>query len=100
MKNLLAAQEFFKDDRFQKLVGVNIEEVGDGYAVCGVNLDENHFNADGIVQHKTGYLYTRRFGVRGCRQQRGIFHRHAVEFRAIPPKDDGQIYQGESRPCG
>ena len=56
MKNLLAAQEFFKDDRFQKLVGVNIEEVGDGYAVCGVNLDENHFNADGIVQG--GVIYT------------------------------------------
>ena len=56
LKNLLAAQEFFKDDRFQKLVGVNIEEVGDGYAVCGVNLDENHFNADGIVQG--GVIYT------------------------------------------
>ena len=56
LKNLLAAQEFFKDDRFQKLVGVNIEEVGDGYAGWGVNLDENHFNADGIVQG--GVIYT------------------------------------------
>ncbi len=56
MKNLLSAKEFFKDDKFQQLVGVNIEEASDGHAICGINLNEKHFNADGIVQG--GVIYT------------------------------------------
>lgn len=56
MDTLQAAKEFFKDDKFQRLVGVEIEEVADGRAVCSLRLGENHFNADGIAQG--GVIYT------------------------------------------
>lgn len=56
METLELAREFFKDDKFQQMVGVEILEASNGRSLCKINLNRNHFNADGIVQG--GVIYT------------------------------------------
>ena len=56
METLQKAKQFFSEDKFQKLVGVEIEEVQNGHSVCVLKLNQNHFNADGLVQG--GVLFT------------------------------------------
>ena len=43
-------REFFRDDRFAtKVTGCTIEEAARGYAVCRLELREDHYNAAGGV---------------------------------------------------
>lgn len=56
METLQKAKQFFNNDNFQKMVGVEIEQVQNGYSVCTLKLNQNHFNADGLVQG--GVLFT------------------------------------------
>ena len=49
MKTLEEVREVFADDRFATENGAVIEEIGDGYAKCSVNLDRKHKNAMGGV---------------------------------------------------
>lgn len=44
-------REFFDNDRFAKMAGAVIEDIGDdGRVVCTLSLNEKHFNAAGTVQ--------------------------------------------------
>ena len=56
MENLQKARQFFGKDKFLELVGIEIEEVQNGHCVCSLQLNQNHFNADGLVQG--GVLFT------------------------------------------
>ena len=50
MRNLQETREFFLADRFAMVTsGIEIEEVGDGYAKCSMKIDERHVNATGHV---------------------------------------------------
>lgn len=49
MKNIDEIREIFKADRFATVNGAYIEEVGDGYSVCSIEINENHKNAAGGV---------------------------------------------------
>ena len=49
MKNIDEIREIFKNDRFATVNGAYIEEVGDGYSVCSIEINENHKNAAGGV---------------------------------------------------
>ena len=49
MKNIEEIREIFKADRFATVNGAYIEEVGDGYSVCSIEINENHKNAAGGV---------------------------------------------------
>ena len=49
MKNIEEIREIFKNDRFATVNGAYIEEVGDGYSVCSIEINENHKNAAGGV---------------------------------------------------
>ena len=44
-RNLEQTREFFKDDRFAVYNGITIDEVGEGYAKCSMEINENHLNA-------------------------------------------------------
>lgn len=56
METLQKARQFFNEDKFQSLVGVEIEEVENGHSVCSIKLTKDHFNSDGLVQG--GVLFT------------------------------------------
>ena len=43
------AQEFFKNDRFATTNGMKVDEIGEDYAVCSMEIHENHLNAAGTV---------------------------------------------------
>ena len=47
---------FFKNDRFVDHIGVEIVDIGEGKAVCAVDIKEHHLNANNVVQG--GVLYT------------------------------------------
>lgn len=47
--SLEEAREFFKDDKFATNNGVKIDELGDDYCVCSLELTDNHRNAYGAV---------------------------------------------------
>ena len=49
MKTIDEIREIFKADRFATVNGAYIEEVGDGYSVCSIEINENHKNAVGAV---------------------------------------------------
>ena len=49
MKTTDEIREIFKADRFATVNGAYIEEVGDGYSVCSIEINENHKNAVGAV---------------------------------------------------
>lgn len=49
MKNIEEIREIFKNDRFATVNGAYIEEVGDSYSVCSIEINENHKNAAGGV---------------------------------------------------
>ena len=49
MKNIDEIREIFENDRFATVNGAYIEEVGDGYSVCSIEINENHKNAAGGV---------------------------------------------------
>ncbi|MBQ8932427.1 MAG: PaaI family thioesterase, partial [Ruminiclostridium sp.] len=42
-------REFFKKDRFATENGAVIDEIGDNYAVCSIELCERHLNAMGSL---------------------------------------------------
>ena len=56
METLQKAKQFFNEDKFQSLVGVEIEQVENGHSVCSIKLTKDHFNSDGLVQG--GVLFT------------------------------------------
>ncbi len=43
------AQDFFKNDRFATTNGMVIDEIGEDYAICSMEIHENHLNAAGTV---------------------------------------------------
>ncbi len=49
MNRLEDARGFFKEDRFATDNGAIIEELGDGYSVCSMEISEHHRNAMGNV---------------------------------------------------
>lgn len=57
MTDLEQAKEFFIKDRFAMVTtGIDILEVGEHYAKCGLKIDERHVNATGHVMG--GAIYT------------------------------------------
>ncbi len=48
-KNIEEAREYFLGDRFASESGMTLEEIGDGFAVAQVELNEHHRNANGGV---------------------------------------------------
>ena len=48
-KSIEEAREHFKKDRFASSTGMVLDELGDDYAVCSVELSENHQNAYGGI---------------------------------------------------
>ena len=55
MKSLDEIKEFFSNDRYATETGAVIEEVGDKYAKCSVELNEMHRNAVGGVMGAVYY---------------------------------------------
>jgi acyl-CoA thioesterase len=45
-----------KNDRFAKLIGIQLVEVGEGYAVTELTLNENHLN--GLNKVQGGVIFT------------------------------------------
>jgi len=43
------AREFFQGDKFAMSNGMTIDEIGEDYAVCSMEISENHLNANGTV---------------------------------------------------
>ncbi len=48
--DLKSAREFFKNDRFAVMSGVEIEAVEKGRAVCSLDVKPVHVNSDGLIQ--------------------------------------------------
>ncbi len=49
LKSLEEVREFFKNDRFATENGMQIDEIGEGYARCSLEIEEKHKNAVGAV---------------------------------------------------
>lgn len=43
------AREFFKGDKFVTSNGMVVDEIGEDYAICSMDIGENHINANGTV---------------------------------------------------
>ena len=57
MSEIERIREYFKGDVFAtSVVGAEIEEIGEGYAKCKLNLDARHKNASGQVMG--GVIFT------------------------------------------
>lgn len=56
MKNIEEARSYFQNDHFATENGTVIEELGENYAVCSLQLTEHHRNALGNVMG--GVLFT------------------------------------------
>lgn len=56
MANIEELKEYFKKDVFVKNCGIIIENVSESVAVCSVETNDGHKNAEGIVQG--GLIYT------------------------------------------
>lgn len=56
MKNIEEARSYFQNDHFATENGAVIEELGENYAVCSLQLTEHHRNALGNVMG--GVLFT------------------------------------------
>ena len=50
------AREHFKNDRFATNAGMVIDEMGDGYSICSVQLNDDHRNAYGGIMG--GVIFT------------------------------------------
>lgn len=48
-RDLQATREFFIDDRYAVHSGIVIDEVGEGYARCSMEIKDYHRNARGVV---------------------------------------------------
>ena len=48
-RDLAETRAFFEDDRFAVHSGIEIDEVGEGYAVCSMDIKDFHKNARGVV---------------------------------------------------
>ena len=48
-RDLEATREFFIDDRYAVHSGIVIDEVGEGYARCSMEIKDYHRNARGVV---------------------------------------------------
>lgn len=48
-ENLRKAREYFRNDRFATENGMVIDEIGDGYARCSMEIRDSHRNALGNV---------------------------------------------------
>ena len=55
MKNIEEIKEFFSKDRYATESGAVIDEVGDNYAKCSIELNEMHRNAVGGVMGAVYY---------------------------------------------
>ncbi len=49
MKSIEEVREFFAKDRFATQSGATIQEIGDNYAKCTMDITPDHLNAAGIV---------------------------------------------------
>lgn len=49
LKTLEEVREFFKNDTFATVNGAVIDEIGDNYAKCSIEINDNHKNAVGGV---------------------------------------------------
>lgn len=43
------ASAFFKEDKFATSNGMVVDEIGEDYAICSMDICENHINANGTV---------------------------------------------------
>ena len=50
------AREYFKGDRFATNSGMQLDELGEDYAVCSMTLNEGHRNANGGIMG--GVIFT------------------------------------------
>lgn len=48
-KSIDEAREYFAGDIFAKNAGITIDEIGDGYSICSMEITESHKNAAGGV---------------------------------------------------
>lgn len=48
-RNLAETRKFFEEDRFAAHSGIVIDEVGEGYARCSMDIKDYHRNARGVV---------------------------------------------------
>lgn len=55
-KSVEEAREHFKQDKFATVMGARIDELEDEYAVCSLELNDNHKNAYGGVMG--GVIFT------------------------------------------
>lgn len=49
-------REYFKDDRYAALTGIEILEVSEGYAKTKISVEDKHLNANNVVMG--GCIYT------------------------------------------
>jgi len=47
--NVEEARAFFKEDKFAMSNGMVIDEIGEDFATCSMEIGENHINANGTV---------------------------------------------------
>ena len=66
MKSLEEIMEFFSHDRYATESGAVIDEVGDKYAKCSIELNEMHRNAVGGVMGAVYYTRPAGCGITGC----------------------------------
>ncbi len=55
-KTLEQVREFFAKDKFATDNGAVIEEIGEGYSRCNIEIQEKHMNAVGGVQGGVHYM--------------------------------------------
>lgn len=56
MKDINALREYFKKDRYIIKNGIEILEINNDYAICKVDITDEHLNAADVVQG--GMIYT------------------------------------------
>ena len=56
MKNLDQVREFFKNDRFATENGAVIDEIGELYAKCSLEVQDKHRNAVGAVMGGVSFM--------------------------------------------
>lgn len=68
-------------DGFIEMIGMEIFEIGDGYAKSRINIERKHLNANGTVQGGCLYAMADSTGVAAC-----------VNDNRIGPTISGQLY--------
>lgn len=56
MKDIAKLRKFFEKDRYIIRNGIEIVEINEKFAVCSVDVNDNHLNANNVVQG--GMIYT------------------------------------------